>query len=245
MVADAPKVEAAPESNEPMDIMTALRVVIKKALAHDGISRGLHESAKAIERRSAQLCVLAQSCDQPDYTKLVEALCQEHNVNLMAVPNAKELGEWAGLCKLVREREGGKEGEGERERERRAAAQRAIGGEALPLTFFLSCKFFPHARAPASRQEALSRSERLARDAAARPPPLVCPARRSAAELSITLVSPSLTFSPFSTSSCFLLKKDTEGKARKVVGCSCLVIRDFGEESSALSIVTEYLKSRS
>ena len=28
------------------------------------------QAAKAIERHAAQLCVLAQSCDQPDYTKL-------------------------------------------------------------------------------------------------------------------------------------------------------------------------------
>ena len=67
----------------------------------------------------------------------MEALCHEHNVNLMAVPSSKELGEWAGLCKI-----------------------------------------------------------------------------------------------------------DTEGKARKVVGCSCLVIKDWGEESPALNIVTEYLKKR-
>lgn len=72
---------------------------------------------------------------QPDYTKLVQALCTEANVNLITVPASKTLGEWVGLCKL-----------------------------------------------------------------------------------------------------------DAEGLARKVVGCSCVVIKDFGEESEALAVVQAYLR---
>eukprot|EP00897_Mesotaenium_endlicherianum_P005544 jgi/Mesen1/5017/ME000025S04416 len=132
---ETPAAEPAP--GEPMDTMTALQNVLKKSLAHDGLARGLHEAAKAIEKHAAQLCVLAQDCNQPDYTKLVEALCHEHNVNLIQVPAAKKLGEWAGLCKI-----------------------------------------------------------------------------------------------------------DSEGKARKVVGCSCVVVKDFGEESEALSVLQEYLKTK-
>jgi len=45
----------------------------------------------------AQLCVLAEDCNQPDYKKLVEALCAEHSVNLLSVPEAKQLGQWAGV----------------------------------------------------------------------------------------------------------------------------------------------------
>eukprot|EP00898_Chlorokybus_atmophyticus_P004632 jgi/Chlat1/516/Chrsp103S00996 len=137
-VQDAPPAEAsAPAPGEPMDIMTGLQQVLKKSLAHDGLARGLHEAAKAIEKHTAQLCIVAEDCNQPDYTKLVEALCQEHSVSLIQVPKAKQLGEWAGLCKI-----------------------------------------------------------------------------------------------------------DAEGKARKVVGCSCVVIKDYGEESEALNVVQEYLKSR-
>nr|GEW25366.1 hypothetical protein [Tanacetum cinerariifolium] len=40
-----------------------------------------------------------------------------------------------------------------------------------------------------------------------------------------------------------LCKIDSEGKARKVVGCSCLVVKDYGEESEGLHIVQEYVKS--
>uniref|UniRef100_A0A1D1Y1I3 40S ribosomal protein S12 n=1 Tax=Anthurium amnicola TaxID=1678845 RepID=A0A1D1Y1I3_9ARAE len=127
---------SVPALGEPMDLMTALQLVMKKSLAHDGLARGLHEGAKAIEKHAAQLCLLAEDCDQPDYVKLVKALCAEHNVHLVTVPSAKTLGEWAGLCKI-----------------------------------------------------------------------------------------------------------DSEGKARKVVGCSCVVVKDYGEESEGLHIVREYVKS--
>ncbi|GAB4832709.1 40S ribosomal protein S12 [Ancistrocladus abbreviatus] len=121
---------------EKMDANTALQLVLRKSLAHGGLARGLHEAAKAIEKHAAQLCVLAEDCDQPDYVKLVKALCADHNVNLMTIPAAKTLGEWSGLCKI-----------------------------------------------------------------------------------------------------------DSEGKARKVVGCSCVVVKDYGEETEALHVLQEHLKS--
>jgi ribosomal protein L7Ae-like RNA K-turn-binding protein len=180
--------------------------VLKKALAYDGLSRGLHEAARAIEKGQAKLCVLAEDCNQPDYKKLIEvslvpvarlqrrvntavpilfmflysgwalhvqlrvlldcavrhqllagdraavdrqqpprvrrrvlpllpvphrqpcsshlcasvltpcgdhrattlpvqALCAEHSVSLLSVPEAKQLGQWAGLCKIDAEGE--------------------------------------------------------------------------------------------------------------------------------------------
>jgi small subunit ribosomal protein S12e len=135
--APAPAVAAAAAPGEALDVNAAVALVLKKALAHDGLSRGLHESARALERGSAQLCVLADDCDQPDIKKLVEALCAEHNVSLLSVPESKQLGQWAGLCKL-----------------------------------------------------------------------------------------------------------DAEGEARKVVGCSCAVVTDYGEETEGLAVVQKYLKSK-
>ncbi|KAF6165684.1 hypothetical protein GIB67_012581 [Kingdonia uniflora] len=79
--------------------MTALQLVLKKAQAHDGLARGLHEGAKVIEKHAVQLCVISENCNQPDYVKLVQALCVDHNVSLFAVPAAKILGEWAGRKK--------------------------------------------------------------------------------------------------------------------------------------------------
>merc|ERR1712060_323817 len=132
--------EVAAEPEEPpvgMDVETALKIVLKNALVHDGLCRGLHECAKALDKQEAQLCVLSASCNEPAYTKLVEALCAEHGVNLMKVSDGKQLGEWAGLAKL-----------------------------------------------------------------------------------------------------------DKEGSARKVVGCSCVVVHEWGEESEALTVLQDYFKSQ-
>jgi len=86
-----------------MDVLTALKEVLKKALIHDGLSRGLHECAKALDRRQAHLCALASNCSEPAYIKLVEALCLEHGINLIKVPDSQQLGQWAGLCKIDKE----------------------------------------------------------------------------------------------------------------------------------------------
>ncbi|XP_065879149.1 small ribosomal subunit protein eS12-like [Euphorbia lathyris] len=132
-------VEVTPQAQplgEPMDLMSALQLVLRKSLAHGGLSRGLHEGAKVIEKHAAQLCVLAEDCNQPDYIKLVKGLCADHGVGLLTVPSAKTLGEWAGLCKI-----------------------------------------------------------------------------------------------------------DSEGKARKVVGCSCVVVKDYGEESEGLNVVQQHIKA--
>ncbi|WP_411016642.1 ribosomal L7Ae/L30e/S12e/Gadd45 family protein, partial [Salmonella sp. s51944] len=127
----------APVPGGPMDVNTALQEVLKTALIHDGLARGLHEAAKALDKRQAHLCVLANNCDEPAYTKLVEALCAEHSISLLKVDDNKKLGEWAGLCKI-----------------------------------------------------------------------------------------------------------DREGKARKVVACSCVVVKDYGRDTTALEVLTEYFKQK-
>ena len=137
----APAVEeAAPApaaAAGPMDIFDALQEILKQALCHDGLSRGLREAVKALDKRTALLCVLANNCDEQQYVKLIEALCAEHGINLIKVDDNKKLGEWAGLCKI-----------------------------------------------------------------------------------------------------------DAEGNARKVVGCSCVVVRDWGKESQAHDVLLEYFKSK-
>ncbi|GAA5887885.1 hypothetical protein JCM16303_007370 [Sporobolomyces ruberrimus] len=120
-----------------MSVEDALQQVLKIAMVHDGLARGLREAAKALDKRQAHLCVLNEACTEAEYTKLIEALCAEHKINLIKISDPKLLGEWAGLCKV-----------------------------------------------------------------------------------------------------------DREGVARKVVGCSCVVVKDYGQESEALSVLLEYFASR-
>jgi small subunit ribosomal protein S12e len=84
----------------PMDINKAVQKVLMTALIHDGLARGIHEAAKALDKRQALLCVLAENCDEPMYKKLVQALCNEHQIPLIKVDDNKKLGEWSGLCKI-------------------------------------------------------------------------------------------------------------------------------------------------
>jgi len=81
-----------------MSVLEALKGVLKLALIHDGLARGLREASKALDRRQAHMCVLNEACEEEAYKKLVVALCSEHNIPLIKVPDGKQLGEWAGLC---------------------------------------------------------------------------------------------------------------------------------------------------
>lgn len=84
-----------------MSVLDALKGVLKLALMHDGLARGLREASKALDRRQAHMCVLNESCEEEAYKKLVIALCNEHKIPLIKVPDGKQLGEWAGLCKFT------------------------------------------------------------------------------------------------------------------------------------------------
>jgi small subunit ribosomal protein S12e len=81
-----------------MSVLEALKGVLKLSLIHDGLARGLREASKALDRRQAHMCVLNEACEEEAYKKLVVALCSEHKIPLIKVPDGKQLGEWAGLC---------------------------------------------------------------------------------------------------------------------------------------------------
>ncbi|KAL2312310.1 40S ribosomal protein S12-B [Schizosaccharomyces pombe] len=89
--------------SSPLSVEDSLKEVLKRALVHDGLARGIREASKALDRRQAHLCVLCESCDQEAYVKLVEALCAESQTPLVKVADPKVLGEWAGLCVLDRD----------------------------------------------------------------------------------------------------------------------------------------------
>jgi small subunit ribosomal protein S12e len=101
-VTEAAEVEVsgdAAASKGQMSVLEALKGVLKLALMHDGLARGLREASKALDRRQAHMCVLNEACEEEAYKKLVVALCSEHKIPLIKVPDGKQLGEWAGLCK--------------------------------------------------------------------------------------------------------------------------------------------------
>jgi len=85
----------------PLDPQTALKSVLRTALIHDGLARGLKEAVKALDRREANLCILALDCDEPSYSKLIGALCHENNIPIIRVEEKQGLGEWAGLCRYA------------------------------------------------------------------------------------------------------------------------------------------------
>merc|ERR1719295_531450 len=86
-----------------MDIQKAIQEVLKEALIHDGLARGLRETTKALDKRQAIACILAENCDEENYKKLIKALCMEHEIPLIPVDDGQKLGEWAGLCKIDKE----------------------------------------------------------------------------------------------------------------------------------------------
>lgn len=91
------------DAGQGMGIKDALKDVLSNALCHDGVARGLREAVKALDKRQALLCLLAKNCNESGLTKLVEALCHEHNIKLLRVQDREELGEWVGLCKIDKE----------------------------------------------------------------------------------------------------------------------------------------------
>ena len=96
----AEEVQPIVEEEEPLSFLQALVNCLQTSLIHDGLARGLRESVKALDRREAHLCILAESCDEAFYVKLITALCEEYQVKLIKVEDAKELGEWVGLGKV-------------------------------------------------------------------------------------------------------------------------------------------------
>jgi len=87
---------------EVIDHLEALRRVLRKSGAVNGLRRGLHETAKVLDNGTARLCCLAADCDNPEYVKLIKALCGS-KVPLLEIESREKLGEWCGLVKFEQE----------------------------------------------------------------------------------------------------------------------------------------------
>lgn len=98
VAAEEVEVSADAGTSGQMSVLDALKGVLRISLIHDGLARGLREAAKTLDRREAHMCVLNEGCEEEAYKKLVVALCSEHKIPLIKVPDGKMLGEWVGLC---------------------------------------------------------------------------------------------------------------------------------------------------
>ena len=68
--ADVVEVAETTEKSGPMSVEDALQQVIKTALVHDGLARGLRECAKALDKREAHLCVLVETVTEGEFGRL-------------------------------------------------------------------------------------------------------------------------------------------------------------------------------
>ena len=100
--AEAPEVPApvVEEEQKPESVEEALHVVLRKSLEVNGLVRGVSEVARALDRRTAHLCILAEDCEDLSYKKLIKALCTQNNIDIISVGHREKLAEWAGLVKL-------------------------------------------------------------------------------------------------------------------------------------------------
>ncbi|KAL3317874.1 40S ribosomal protein S12 [Cichlidogyrus casuarinus] len=86
-----------------LDKETAVQQVISQALLVDGLISGIRQCVRFIEQKKALFCILADNCDDSNYTNLIKALCNEHRVPLINTEDNKKLGEMAGHCKTDKE----------------------------------------------------------------------------------------------------------------------------------------------
>jgi ribosomal protein L7Ae-like RNA K-turn-binding protein len=81
-------------------LRVALHKVIHTARLHRSLARGGNESAKALKRDTAQLCVLASTCIDQDYIRIISDRCAARNIPLITTVDGSTLADWAGLCKF-------------------------------------------------------------------------------------------------------------------------------------------------
>ena len=92
----------------------------------------MNEVVKALDRKEALLCVLAEDCEDAKYKKLVTSLCKANNIPLLEVEKRSDIGEWLGQCKID------KAGVARKIRGCSSVAVRDYGEETAALNFVLN-----------------------------------------------------------------------------------------------------------
>lgn len=81
-------------------IEEATERVLKEAMAVNGLRIGCNQVVKAIESQEAHVVFLASNVEEKKIAQAITLLAAERKVAVVEVPDSKELGKWAGLCKL-------------------------------------------------------------------------------------------------------------------------------------------------
>ncbi len=126
------EVQQQVEEEKSDNIHDAIRIVLKKSFANNGVVKGLNEVVKTLDRKEALLCVLAEDCEDAKYKKLVTSLCKANNVPLIEIEKRAEVGEWLGQCKYD------KQGVARRVRGCSSVAIKDYGEETEALNFVLN-----------------------------------------------------------------------------------------------------------
>merc|ERR1739848_144404 len=126
---EVPEVE---EERKADNINDAIKSVIKKSQANDGLVKGLNEVLKALDRKQALLCVLADDCEDLKYKKFVTAMAKSNNIPLITVDKRMDLGEWLGHCAYD------KEGKARKVKGTSSVAIKNYGEETKDLAFVLN-----------------------------------------------------------------------------------------------------------
>merc|ERR1712210_249570 len=125
-------VEVPQEEEKADNITDAIKSVIKKSQANDGLVKGLNEVLKALDRKQALLCVLADDCEDLKYKKFVTAMAKSNNIPLITVDKRMDLGEWLGHCAYD------KEGKARKVKGTSSVAIKNYGEETEDLAFVLN-----------------------------------------------------------------------------------------------------------
>ena len=64
------------------------------------VAKGIKCTVKAILKGRAKLVLLAEDCQNKDYTNLITGLCKKYNVKLQTVPAKETIGKALGLTHI-------------------------------------------------------------------------------------------------------------------------------------------------
>ncbi|KAI3381151.1 hypothetical protein SNEBB_009528 [Seison nebaliae] len=86
--------------NADADFPRNLRAVVRNALVADKVVCGFRQVIRLLDTGKAVLCLMAAQNTEPQYTKLLKALCVEKGIPLVTVNCGKTLAEFVGLVKM-------------------------------------------------------------------------------------------------------------------------------------------------